>query len=96
MIAAEPVPVADEVCTFTTPPASDVIASALVNTFVVPFVPEFVYRTYSVVGSVPEAVSAFNTRAVTPLVPPVIIVPSNSDMYVSTATDPKVDWIFTY
>ena len=42
-------------------------------------VPEFVYFTYKVSGSVPSVATVFTTSAVTPDVPPVKTIPLNED-----------------
>ena len=59
--------------------ASELNSSPAVKVVVVLLVPEFVYLTYKVAGSEPLAAIASITVAVTPVVAPVIFVPTNSD-----------------
>ncbi len=82
MFTAEPYPVGVSPDGLTLPYlivlAFELNSSPAAKTDVVPAVPEFVYLTYNVAASPPETAASCITFAVTPLVAPVIVVPTNS------------------
>ena len=82
IFTVEPNPVAavPRVLAYLTGEPLDVNSSPFANTEVMLFVPELVYFTYKVAGfeASPFATTSI-TSAVTPVVAPVIVVPTNSD-----------------